>query len=252
MSNPTERFSSRVADYIAYRPGYPTAIIDTLAASYGLSADSIVADIGSGPGQLTRLFLNHGCKVFGVEPNREMREAGERLLAAYPKFTSVAATAEATDLPAASVDFISAGQAAHWFKLEPTRAEFARLLRPDGWLALVWNERRVGGSAFQQAYEALIQRFGTDYDQVRHTHVGEGVEGFFAPGSLTLHSFDNYQSFDYTGLRGRLLSSSYVPEAGHPNHASMLTALEQLFADHQQGGNVVFEMDTKLYVGRVG
>jgi SAM-dependent methyltransferase len=251
MSNPTERFSSRVEDYIKYRPGYPSAIIATLAANHGLHPASIVADLGSGPGQLTRLFLDYGCTVYGVEPNRDMREAGERLLAAYPHFSSVAGSAETTTLPDASVDWIVAGQAAHWFDRGRSRAEFARILRPDGWLVLVWNERRMEDTPFQQAYEALLQTYNTDYNEVRHKHVGESVEAFFAPGTCQIYTFDNAQTFDYSGLLGRLRSSSYTPEPGHPAYEPMLTALEQLFANHQHNGQVTFEMTTRVYVGRV-
>jgi SAM-dependent methyltransferase len=251
MSNPTERFSSRVEEYVKYRPGYPVALIETLATTHGLQPTSTVADIGSGPGQLTRLFLDYGCSVYGVEPNREMREAGERLLASYERFTSVAAPAEDTGLAAQSVDFITAGQAAHWFERGRSRAEFARILRPDGWIVLVWNERRIEATPFQQAYEALIQTYNTDYNEVRHKHVGEGVEAFFAPGTMQRYTFDNLQRFGYEGLLGRLRSSSYTPEPGHPRYAPMIAALEQLFADHQHNGEVAFEMVTRVYVGRV-
>src|SRR6266446_9260655 len=113
MSAPTERFSNRVENYIRYRPGYPKEIIELLKAECGLFPQSVVADAGSGTGLLAKLFLENGNLVFGIEPNREMRAAGERLLQAYPRFTSIAGTAEATTLPGQSVDFVTAGQAFH-------------------------------------------------------------------------------------------------------------------------------------------
>src|SRR5512144_1560718 len=110
MTDPTQRFSGRVTNYVKYRPSYPAAIIDLLRVECGLTPDSLVADIGSGTGLLTELFLRAGNRVLGIEPNREMREAGDRLLQNYPRFSSLDAAAEATTLPDQSVDFITAGQ----------------------------------------------------------------------------------------------------------------------------------------------
>jgi SAM-dependent methyltransferase len=155
MTNPTQRFSSRVTNYVKYRPSYPAAIIGLLMAECGLMTDSIVTDIGSGTGLLAKLFLKVGKHVLGIEPNREMREAGEQLLRGYERFSSIAATAEATTLPEHSVDFIPAEQAFHWFDEARVGAEFARILKPNGWIVLIWNERRLASTPFLRAYEQL-------------------------------------------------------------------------------------------------
>lgn len=141
--DPKQRFSSRVENYEKYRPSYPAAVIDTLRGECGLSSRSTIADIGSGTGLFSRLFLDFGCRVFGVEPNPDMRAAGERVLSAYPRFTSLDGSAEATGLAVGSVDFAAAGQAFHWFDPPRARDEFARILRPGGWVVLAWNERRL-------------------------------------------------------------------------------------------------------------
>lgn len=96
MTDPTRRFSSRVANYVKYRPKYPQAVLDTLRKDCQLSETSIIADIGSGTGILTELFLQNGNDVLAVEPNPEMREAGQRLLQHYSRLQSIAGTAEAT------------------------------------------------------------------------------------------------------------------------------------------------------------
>src|SRR2546425_5633219 len=137
-----QRFSNRVADYVRYRPGYPLALIDLLRAECGLRPDHVIADVGSGTGFLSRLFLDNGNRVFGVEPNEEMRQAGEEYLAAHDKFSSVSGSSEATALPEASVDFITAAQALHWFEPGATRREFLRSLKPHGWGIVVWTDRR--------------------------------------------------------------------------------------------------------------
>ncbi len=250
-TRPTERFSDRVRNYVSYRPGYPTAIVDLLRRRCRLNSSSIVADIGSGTGLLSRLFLDHGSRVFGVEPNREMREAGERLLASFPAFISIAGTAEATTLASSSIDFIAAGQAFHWFDAERTRAEFARILRPGGWIVLVWNDRRTTSTPFLTAYEELLQKYGTDYRAVDHKRIDRAmIENFCRPGQVRLEVFENRQVFDFEGLKGRLLSSSYAPGPGHPRHQLMMEALQKLFEVHQVDGSVVFDYDTHVYCGR--
>jgi SAM-dependent methyltransferase len=250
--NPTGRFSNRVENYIKYRPSYPSGVIDLLQRECQLTTASVVADIGSGTGFLTSLFLKNGNPVFGVEPNKEMREAGERLLQNHPKFKSVDGTAEAATLPDESVDFITAGQAFHWFDREKARQEFVRILRPGGWVVLVWNDRNISARPFFTAYEDLLRTYGTDYEAVGHKHVDSAVVGsFFGADSFKLATFPNEQVFDCEGLKGRLLSSSYAPEPGHPKHAPMLERLKAIFDQYQVNGKVVFEYDTAVYYGRL-
>ena len=140
---PTERFSDRVADYVRYRPGYPPELLECLQRNCGLRPQWVVADVGSGTGLLAKIFLENGNRVFGIEPNAAMRAAGEEFLRGLDQFTSQEGRAEATGLPARSVDLITAGQAFHWFDRRRARAEFERILKPGGWVALVWNERRT-------------------------------------------------------------------------------------------------------------
>ncbi len=248
-----QRFSSRVDNYIKYRPGYPRGVIDQLQQACGLSPASVVADVGSGTGLLARLFLDLGCGVYGIEPNAEMRSAGERLLAGYPNFSSQDGSAESTGLPDASVDFVTAGQAFHWFDPARTRAEFKRVLKPDGWAALVWNDRSVDTSPFLKAYEALLNRYSSDYQQVNHRNIEknpQAIAAFFG-GAYQVAHFKNVQVFDYEGVRGRLESSSYAPEPGQPSYAPMMADLRRIFDTFQQDGRVNFEYDTELFYGRI-
>lgn len=251
VHDPTQRFSSRVENYVRYRPGYPPEVLELLRRECGLTVGSIVADIASGTGNLTRMFLENGNRVFGVEPNADMRKAGEQLLADYPRFTSVAGTAEATTLPDRSVDIITAAQAAHWFDREKARREFIRILRPGGWTVLVWNERRTDSSAFLRAYEAMLLAHGTDYQEVRHERTTAEISGFFAPSPYHEQVFELVQEFDYPALEGRLLSSSYTPQPGHPNYEPMLNELRRIFETHQVKGCVSFEYDTRVYYGKL-
>jgi SAM-dependent methyltransferase len=247
--NSVQRFSSLVENYVRYRPSYPEAIIETLERECGLTRDSVVADIASGTGIFTKLFLKHGNPVFGVEPNPDMRRAGEEFLAQYSKFTSTSGTAEATTLAPKSVDFVTAAQAGHWFDPARSRREFARILKQKGWLVLVWNERLTDSSEFLRDYEELLLRFGTDYNEVRHEHAVVGA--FFSPSPFEERTFTIQQKFDYAGVEGRLMSSSYAPGPEHPNHDPMLRELRRIVDLHQKDGQVVLEYVTRMYFGRL-
>jgi len=252
-SDPTRRFTGRVENYTRYRPDYPAGVLGILSAEADFSPAAIVADIGSGTGISTKLFLDNGNEVLAVEPNRDMREAADEMLRAYPRFHSMAATAEDTGLASASVDFVVAGQAFHWFRVEETRQEFLRILRPQGFVVLMWNTRRTDSTPFLSGYEALLQEFGTDYREVNHANISEEVlRRFFGGRMPEVRKLPNEQVFDSDGLKGRLLSSSYVPAAGDPRHEAVLMALARLFDVYQQNGQVRFEYDTELYFGQLG
>jgi SAM-dependent methyltransferase len=252
MNDPTQRFSNRVENYVRYRPHYPPDVIEALTRECGLTSDSRIADVGSGTGILTEMFLRNGNEVFAVEPNREMREAGEQILGSFPRFHSVAGRAEATTLGDASVRFVLAGQAFHWFDREKAREEFLRILEPDGWVMLVWNERETGPEPFLVEYEQLLHRYATDYAQVDHRRMDDAVLGaFFGADGFVFRAFGNRQEHDLAGLEGRLLSSSYVPDAGHPDHAPMLQALHKLFETYRVAGRVAVRYTTKMYYGRL-
>ncbi len=246
------RFSNRVADYLRYRPHYPEGVLDFLRSQSQLSPAHAIADIGSGTGFLSELFLKNGNQVFGVEPNQEMREAGEEYLAAYPRFTSIDGSAEATTLPNSCADFVSVGQAFHWFKPVPTHREFARILRSNGWVAIVWNDRMLSKTGFAVSYEELLVRFGTDYSCVRDSYPRtEDIRAFFGHENFLTHQIPNSQDFDLESLRGRLRSSSYVPTEGDPNFTPMMAALDTLFAAHQQDGRVLMEFSTWIHTGQL-
>lgn len=252
MRDPTTRFSDRVEHYARHRPGYPRELPDLLVREGALVAGDVVADIGSGTGKLAEVFLRHGHRVLGVEPNREMREAGERCLARWPGFTSVGGRAEATGLGDGSVDVVSAGQAFHWFDPEACRRESARILRPGGRAILVWNDRQTRATPLMKGYEALLRSFGTDYEVVRRKGAdGRDVAAFFGSGGWREAVLPHHQDLDLGGFLGRLLSSSYVPAPGQAGHEAMVREAEDLFEEHARGGIVRFVYTTKVFHGPV-
>ncbi len=253
IQDSTKRFSSRVENYIRFRPGYPPQVVEVLKAECGLTRESIIADVGSGTGFLSRIFLKNGNRVFGIEPNPEMRAAGERLLAEFRGFTSVNGTAEDTGLGERSVDFVTAGQAAHWFDRERANREFARILKPGGWAVLVWNDRDVESTALGREYEQLLRKYGIDYEQVHRVgcETVKEIAAFFAPAEVRTKSFPNQQGFDYAGLKGRVLSASYMPQEGHPGYGPMIEELRRTFGAHQRDGRVFLEYETRMYYAQL-
>lgn len=248
-----KRFSARVDAYVKYRPDYPQAAIDYLYKEAGLDAAYEIADIGAGTGIFSRLLLDRGSRVVAVEPNEEMRQAGEKQLGARPGFRSLAAPAEHTGLPDASVGAIVCAQAFHWFDREAARAEFKRILRPGSPVILIWNNRLTSGTPFLEAYERLLLTYGTDYGQVNHRNTTnvetQELRRFFGLNQMTLAKFPNHQLFDFEGLSGRLNSSSYVPSPEEAGYAPMMEELRKVFDRTSEDGRVSFDYETEVYSG---
>lgn len=251
MNDNTQRFSNRVDNYVKYRPDYPKEIFAFLEKEIGFNKDFTVADIGSGTGILTQLFLDYGNTVYAVEPNEAMRIKAEELLNVSSKFISVDATAEQTTFKDASINLITVAQAFHWFDVVTTKAEFKRILKPNGYCCLIWNERLVN-SAFEKAYEQLLFDYSLDYSKVDHKNINEEkIAAFYAPQQFVTGIFSNQQVFNFEGLKGRLLSSSYAPDETHPKHKAMIEQLNKIFEDFKENGFVQFNYDTKVYVGKL-
>jgi len=249
----TVRFTDRVENYVKARPGYPPELVGLLEKQCGLAHTSTVADIGCGTGLLAKLFCDYGCRIIGIEPNVAMREAGRQFLSGYPNFEIMDGTAEVIPLPGTSVDFITAGQAFHWFNQKEARHEFMRILKPNGWAVLVWNDREYSGSKFAEAYEALLWNFGTDYADVNHrgkTTIS-GFEQFFGNSEFVKASFPNIQRLDHNGLIARILSASYMPPPGHERYPAMLEEVERIFRENQKDGTVAAKYETNVYYGQM-
>jgi SAM-dependent methyltransferase len=247
------RFSSRVDAYVAARPRYPKEVLPHLRDAIGLAPAWHVVDLGSGTGISCEPFLENGNRVTAVEPNAAMRKAAEQSLRGFaPRFTSVDGAAEHTTLPDACCDLVTAAQAFHWFDIPGARRETIRILRPNGYALLMWNDRRLGGTPFLEAYEQLLIDFGTDYLKVRHNNITDAeLSAFFGPAGWRTASFPNHQHLDLAGLRNRVLSSSYTPTPGHAKHDAMLARLDEIFARHRDAkGTVTIEYQTELYYGQ--
>lgn len=240
MTDRSPRFNGRVAAYVLGRPGYPAAVVETLV-SLGLPAGGLVVDVGAGTGIASRLFLDRGYRVIAIEPNAEMRAA-----AIGAGIDARDGRGEATGLPGAVADLVLCAQAFHWMDRPAAWAEFQRIAKPGGLLALLWNQRVVAGDAFLEDLERLLRAHSAEDPQVSE---GAGLRQW--PGT-TLVEFRHAQPLDWPGLLARTSSMSYMPLAGTPQHDAMTADLRDLFDAHQRGGVVTMTYDTRLYWARNG
>jgi ubiquinone/menaquinone biosynthesis C-methylase UbiE len=250
--NSKGRFSSRVDNYVKYRPHYPEEIIEFLRSELNMKVNDVIADIGSGTGFLSEIFLKNGNKVLGIEPNKDMRKAGEEYLKNYNDFMSIDGSAEETTLKEQSVDFVVVGQAFHWFDHEKCRTEFQRILKNEKFALLIWNERTIGSSIFMSDYENVMQKYSVGYDRSTNRNMDENkMKSFYGVENLNLKLFKNNQILDFEGLKGRTLSASYTPEENDPNHASFISELKEMFQKNQNNGTVEIIYSTRVYWGRL-
>jgi len=250
MTDTVERFSNRVENYVKYRPQYPREIIDHLKKNCGLTNDTVVADIGCGTGVSSQLFLENGNPVFGVEPNAAMRLACAEHLARFSNFRLQNGTSTETGLPDASVDLVVAAQAFHWFDPKPTGREFLRILRPGGYILLMWNERQIDTTPFLRDYEAFLLKYAHDYGAVRHENINEIKLKQFFSTAFSSARFANAQIFDFDSLKGRMFSASYMPDEKSDGIDEMIEELKSIFAKHQENDRIGILYDTNVYFAK--
>lgn len=245
------RFTNRVENYIKYRPHYPNEIITFLNNECDFDKSKIIADIGSGPGISSENFISNGNKVYAVEPNDEMRKAAEEIFSESKNFISINGKAEATSLESKSIDFIIAGQAFHWFDREKCKPEFKRILKKEGYVLLVWNEK-TSSNDFMKSYYELLEKYGTDYGKINHSIVVDDtvIAEFFSPEKFQKKFLKHTHQLDYEGLKGRLLSSSYIPLEGE-NFNLMIDELKNIFGKYNDNGKVDMDYETILYYGKL-
>ena len=245
-----ERFSNRVENYAKYRPHYPRGMLKLLEEKFNINNTFTVADIGSGTGISSEQFVESGYKVFGVDPNSEMRKCAEECFSGRKNYFSVNGSAEDTTLEADSIDIIVAGQAFHWFDKGASRIEFKRIIKSGGMIFLIWN-KKVKSEGFMDLYYGLLRKYGTDYENVKHENFdSHTISDFFAPMSFELITMSNEQMLDYEGLEGRLLSSSYIPTEGE-KHERMLEELKSMYSEYNQNGIVRIDYNTEIYAGKL-
>ena len=246
---PSQRYAGKASQYSRYRPTYPASALEVLRRELGPAARAI-ADIGAGTGLFSRPLLEAGFQVHAVEPNADMRREAESSFAGWENFRSIPGTAEATMLPAASMDAVSCAQSFHWFAVDQVISEFRRILKPGGAVFLIWNNQRFGLDDFHREYEAVLRRGCPDYDRFKLASVGytpETLRAMFGTPHVTEYHRDNEQLLDLDGLKGRISSVSYCPRPDSAAYRSVMDAVDTLFSIHQCDGLVRIQYDVEMY-----
>lgn len=243
-------FSAKVADYVAARPDYPRRLFDTLATDCGIGPGSTVADVAAGTGLLTRGLLELGCKVIAIEPNEPMRQAADHFLAANARYRSIAGSAERLPLPDDSIDLVSVAHAFHWFEVEATRAEFLRVLRPGGQVALIWNDRNAD-DPLHRALDRILDAYGGEKRAALAAHEARGdLDGFFGRAVPAMHSWLHEHRLDVAGLESLVFSRSYMPARESDEGRRAIRELAELHARRAIDGRLVVRYTTVAWIGR--
>lgn len=246
--NPKDIFSKKADNYSKYRPDYPKEIINFLCQNIGLTQRSIIADIGSGTGISSKMFLENDNVVFGIEPNKEMRLTAEKYLSRYKNFHSIVGSSEDTKLSDASIDIIISGQAFHWFEPEPTKKEFLRILKTEGVVVIFNNRRKVSDDKFMNRYRDLVKKYSQNTE---NTTKREDTFNFFYPSEVNKATFYNPQQFDLERLKGELLSYSNMPNEEDGVYDMMMVEIEDLWEQFNINGNITLEYETQLLYGKI-
>lgn len=240
--NPKNRFNNRAENYGKYRPTYPREIIQYLEETIGLSKGSIIADIGSGTGILSKVFLENKNKVYAVEPNENMRLVAEKSIGEYNDFHSINGGAEDTNLKEKSVDVITVGQAFHWFETMETRKEFERILKPNGSIVILYNIPKKSDE-FMSKFLNFTEKYGEKY--IKESIKDSKVE-FFKDEIIHKNNLINRQEVDFEGLKGLICSYSYMPSEENTKFESMMVELKELFNKYSKNDKVTLEYNTEI------
>jgi len=250
---PWARFCGRAHEYAAFRPHYPTGLIDALVQRFGRDEKLPVADIGMGTGIFARVLLARGFAVYGVEPNAEMRALAQETLAHFPAFRAVAGSAERTTLPDASVHFITAAHSFHWFAIEPTRVEFRRISRPPHTVAILWNERLTATHPFAASYDALLWKYGVGYaETLGKQQAQESRLPYFYAAPYEHLTAEHTQILSWDALQGLALSYSFLPRPPHSHFVPFFEELRNLFDKYAENNVVTLIYRAHLFIGNLG
>ena len=224
-----------VADaYERGRPGYPSEAVLWMAGPEPVD----VVDLGAGTGKLTRVLVALGHRVTAVEPLDAMRA---ELQAAIPQAHALAGSAEAMPLPDASADVVASAQAFHWFDHDAALPEIARVLRPGGRIALVWNSRDDSDPWMAQL-SAIIGN-----ETIEESDVAPVLDESTLFGTVETARFTFEQHLDREGLLDLVLSRSYLAKLPPPERDPVLDAVGRLYDETTTGDGVRLAYVTECF-----
>ena len=245
------KFDKKGEIYSKARPSYPDALFIYLKDQNLISKSTVAADIGSGTGIFTEKLCPYVSRVFAVEPNDGMRSVAEDKYTAYENIISVNGRAEDTKLSDKSVDFITVAQAFHWFDRQSFKTECRRILKNNGNILLVWNDRDTESELIRENYD-INRRFCPNF-KGSSNGIDFSKDAFrdFFEGDFDVVQFRNDLIYDEKAFVSRCLSSSYAPKPGEENYDEYVAELQELFKKHSLNGTAFYPYITRCYIGRL-
>jgi len=252
VTDTIHRFDERAADYNRFRPSYPVEMISFFTSELGLNPGDVLVDVGAGTGKLTHLLLENGNQVYAVEPNDQMRAIADALLFHYEGYRSIPGTAESTNIPDNTADFVFTAQAFHWFDVERIREEFRRILKGKSLVVLIWNVRNTHDSVFLKEYDIILRTFSSEYAARERNKIEHNkIERVYGPQGYETAYFPHSQTLSEEGLIGRVVSNTYTPSPGDGNFKELLAAVRALYDEFQENGKVQIDYTTNVIYGAV-
>jgi ubiquinone/menaquinone biosynthesis C-methylase UbiE len=248
--NPSTAYSTKAEKYAKYRWDYAPQAIQTIFDITGISAEAAIADVGAGTGILTRHFVNRVKQVFAIEPNPAMREIAMKVLGHYPSFQAIDGTAEATTLADGSVDLITVAQAIHWFQPELARAEFLRILKPGGWLAILRNYS-TGNEIIAAMATVLTAENGVDTAYEAKLPERKPLSFYYGHEQFRQYDFPFTLQESWEGFAGSWVSAASMPDEDHPLYPQFEQGMREVFDRFSEGGVLAVHGVTELVLGQI-
>ena len=217
-------YFNKAEDYAKFRPEYHQDAVKILIEKTNLDTSWCAADIGSGTGNLFKNYISFVKTVYAVEPNKDMRKHAESVFNSHSAFVSIDGTSGNTRIPSKSIDLLTMGQALHWFNVDESRKEFKRIMKPNCWIAIIWNE----------------------FTKSSNINCSE----FFPESEFQLYSFSHFIIENWEQYIGGIRSDSSSPTQDDASYLSFEEKHMQIFKSKAVDDLLKVEYTTNLILGR--
>ncbi len=231
--------------YEKYRLPYARESVDGLLEQIG--EVQVIADIGAGTGQLSRLFANRGTKIYAVEPDHEMREVASVSLISFEMIEILAGFAEHLPLADSSMDLLVIGNAFHRFKPEACE-DLRRILKNQGWIALFNYEFK--NKEYTEMLASKLATLKTLRDKIETSSHNTPVHDLF--GTAQIHTLGYLQSHaeDWTAFLGAACAGIEAPECNEQSFTKFEAVIREVFDTFANNGKIKISYETKVTFGQ--
>lgn len=247
----TKFYFGKQEDYSKYRPSYPKELFEFLVKDYNLKNKDIV-ELGAGTGKFSKIASVYCNKIYYVEPNIDMINKGKEYCNDCYNITFVNSSAENTKLPSYIADIIFAVQSFHWFDKFTVKEEVKRILKPNGYFAIIWNDWEDENNEFSKKYFKYVSEWNTKLTGRKYQHKNvDDRKNFFKDGMYASHIFIHSKQYNLEMLVGLSKSLSYAPKEGDIYYGEFIKGIIEIFNDYQNNDYVRFDFHTEIYIGRI-